>query len=195
VLPIACASWVASETARLAVSDPSVPTTIDSYMQAQTKPLAARSAPRFVTDSPFPCRHVRARRPYGRAMTEARQLLGREGERIVAREVERRGWRVIAKNARVKGIRGELDLVALDAGTLVVIEVKTGRAGAQSGPASMLEMVGPRKQRQLRRLASAWLHANRAGLPAVREVRIDVVGLRLDAAGRIVEWDHVRAAC
>jgi putative endonuclease len=128
-------------------------------------------------------------------MTEARQILGREGERIVARELERRGWRIVARNARVQGVRGEIDVVALEGDTLVVVEVKTGRACARSGPVSMLEMVGPKKQRTLRSLAATWLRAHRAELPPVRSLRIDVIGLRLDAAGRVASWDHVKAAC
>jgi putative endonuclease len=128
-------------------------------------------------------------------MTEARQSLGREGERIVARELARRGWRIVARNARVQGIRGELDVIALDGDTLVVVEVKTGRANARPGPASMLEMVGPKKQRKLRVLAAAWLRVHRMELPRVRGLRIDVIGLRLDPAGRVAAWDHVKAAC
>ena len=128
-------------------------------------------------------------------MTEARQTLGREGERIAARELERRGWRIVARNARVSGVRGELDVIALDGETLVVVEVKTGRACARSGPVSMLEMVGPQKQRKLRMLAAAWLKANRTQLPRVGGLRIDVIGLRLDHAGRVASWDHVKAAC
>jgi len=128
-------------------------------------------------------------------MTEARQILGREGERIVARELQRLGWRIVARNARVNGIRGEMDVIAVDGGTLVVVEVKTGRACARSGPVSMLEMVGPQKQRKLRALASAWLRANRTELPPVRGLRIDVIGLRIDHAGRVASWDHVKAAC
>jgi len=128
-------------------------------------------------------------------MTEARQILGREGERIVARELERRGWQIVARNARVKGIRGELDVIALDGRTLVVVEVKTGRACARSGPVSMLEMVGPKKQRKLRALANAWLRAHRTELPPLQGIRIDVVGLRLDHADRVATWDHIKAAC
>ena len=86
-------------------------------------------------------------------------------------------------------------MVALDGPILVVVEVKTGRACTRSGPVSMLEMVGPKKQRKLRALAGAWLRAHRAELPPLRGFRIDVVGLRLDPAGRIVSWDHVKAAC
>jgi putative endonuclease len=128
-------------------------------------------------------------------MTHARQALGREGERIVARELTRQGWSVVARNARVPGVRGELDVVAIEGSTLVIVEVKTGRACARSGPSSMLEMVGPQKQRKLRTLAAAWLRAHRGELPSIQGLRIDVVGIRLDHANRVASWDHVRAAC
>jgi hypothetical protein len=39
------------------------------------------------------------------------------------------------------------------------------------------------------------MRAHRADLPPVRSLRIDVIGLRLDAAGRVASWDHVKAAC
>ena len=128
-------------------------------------------------------------------MTASRQQLGRRAEAIVARELERRGWRIVARNTRPADVRGELDIVALDGPELVVVEVKAGRVGAAQGPVSPLEMVGPRKQRRLRALAAAWTRQHRAELPRVSGLRIDVVGLRLDAAGRVAEWQHVRSAC
>ena len=128
-------------------------------------------------------------------MTVARQRLGRHAESIVARELERRGWRIVARNARPAGVRGELDIVAVDGRDLVVVEVKAGRVGAAVGPVSPLEMVGPRKRARLRILAAAWAREHRAELPRTTGLRIDVVGLRLDAGGRVAEWRHVRAAC
>jgi len=134
-------------------------------------------------------------RPTVAKVTVARQNLGREGERIVARELGRRGWRIVARNSRTSAVRGELDLVAVDGSTLVFVEVKTGRLGASAGPVSMLEMVGSRKQAKLRVLAAAWLREHRAELPPLAGIRIDVIGLRLDAAGRVASWEHVRSAC
>jgi putative endonuclease len=128
-------------------------------------------------------------------MTRQRQRLGRHAERVVARELQRRGWRIVARNARPAGLRGELDIVALDGAELVIVEVKAGRAGAALGPVSPVEMVGPRKRARLRALASAWAREHRAELPRTKGLRIDVVGLRIDAAGRVAEWRHVRAAC
>jgi putative endonuclease len=128
-------------------------------------------------------------------MTASRQRLGRHAETLVARELERRGWRIVERNARPAEVRGELDIVAIDGGDLVIVEVKAGRLGAALGPASPLEMVGPRKRARLRALAAAWVRQHRAELPRFRALRIDVVGLRIDAAGRVAEWQHVRAAC
>jgi putative endonuclease len=128
-------------------------------------------------------------------MTASRQRLGRHAEGIVVRELERRGWRIVARNARPAQVRGELDIVALDGTELVVVEVKAGRIGASRGPVSPVEMVGPRKRAKLRALAAAWARQHRAELPRFAALRIDVVGLRLDAAGQVAEWRHIRAAC
>ncbi|HMO12215.1 MAG TPA: YraN family protein, partial [Actinotalea sp.] len=57
----------------------------------------------------------------------AKDALGRYGERLVADRLERSGWCVLERNWR--GTRGELDLVAIEGRTLVVVEVKT-----RSGP-------------------------------------------------------------
>ena len=126
-------------------------------------------------------------------MTAARLALGRRGEAFAAARLRGLGWRILARNTRVPGIRGELDIVADDGTDLVFVEVKTGRTGARSGPVSPLEMVGPAKQRQLRRLAGAWIAANRARLPPAKGIRIDVIAVKLDGSGRLSAWEHVRA--
>ncbi len=77
-------------------------------------------------------------------MTFARQRLGRTAEELVAARLERSGWRIVERNVRHPS--GELDIVALDGGTLVFVEVKAGRAGATLGPERPAHAVGPRKQ-------------------------------------------------
>ncbi len=128
-------------------------------------------------------------------VTAARQALGRRGEEIVARRLVAAGWRIVARNARVDGLRGELDIVAVQGETLVFVEVKTVSAATVAGPASPLEMVGPRKQGKLRALAGAWAGQNRPALPRLKAIRIDVVGLRIDGRGNVCGWEHVEAAC
>jgi putative endonuclease len=127
-------------------------------------------------------------------MTRARQELGRRGEEIAAGWLAERGLRVVARNVRTAGVRGEIDLVATEGRALVFVEVKTLRHGATAGPEVPALAVGPRKQARLRSLALAWLRENRARSGSFAELRFDVVGLRLDRAGRVRDREHLRAA-
>ena len=127
-------------------------------------------------------------------MTVARQHLGREAERLVAERLEREGWRIVARNARPTEVRGELDLIALDGHALVFVEVKARLAGSVGGPERPVAAVGPRKRTQLRRVAAAWLRDRGYDVPRHRDLRFDVIGLRLDPAGAITEYEHLRGA-
>ena len=122
-------------------------------------------------------------------MTHARLRLGRTAEELVATRLERAGWRIVGRNVRLPS--GELDLVALDRGTLVFVEVKAGRTGANFGPERPAHAVGHRKQRKLRRLAREWI-AERRG-PSVSGYRFDVVGVCFGPDG-LADVDHIRAA-
>src|SRR6476646_447000 len=103
--------------------------------------------------------------PRGRAialrsvsMSEARQRLGRAAETLVADALESRGMRIVARNERTSGVRGEIDLIALDGPALVFVEVKALRATSLGGPERPAIAVGHRKQQKLRSLALAWLN-------------------------------------
>jgi putative endonuclease len=123
-------------------------------------------------------------------MTFARQRLGRRAEHLVADRLERSGWRIVGRNVRLPS--GELDLVALDGGTLVFVEVKAGRAGTTVGPERPAHMVGRRKQLKLRRLAREWI-AERRGPSGVLGYRFDVVGVSFGPNG-LADVDHIRNA-
>ena len=128
-------------------------------------------------------------------MTQERLRRGQLGEELVAARLTAAGWRLLARNARTRA--GELDIVGLDAGTLVFVEVKTGTTGASFGPTRPVLAVGPAKQLRLRRLGAAWLAAQRAEgrrLPRFREIRFDVIGVTLGPGGEPAEYEHLRAA-
>jgi putative endonuclease len=127
-------------------------------------------------------------------MTVARQNLGREAEALVARRLEAAGWRIVERNARPPGLRGEIDLIAIDRHALVFVEVKARRTGSELGPERPAMAVGPRKRAKLRSLAAAWLRDRGYDVPRHRDLRFDVVGLRLDHRGRVTEYEHLRAA-
>ena len=108
----------------------------------------------------------------------------------MARELERRGWRIVERNARTDS--GEIDIVALEGSTLVFVEVKAGRRGARAGPERPALAVGPRKQRRLRLLAREWLAAGRRP-SGVAGYRFDVVGVSFGPDG-VADVDHIRDA-
>jgi putative endonuclease len=124
-------------------------------------------------------------------MTERRQRLGAAAEEIVAARLAASAWEIVERNARSR--YGELDIVALDGSTLVFVEVKAGRAGSAYGPERPVLAIGPRKQQQLRRLASAWMAARRDG-PRYARIRFDAVGVSFDRAGRVAGYEHIENA-
>jgi putative endonuclease len=123
-------------------------------------------------------------------MTVARQRLGGRAEELAARHLRRRGWRLLARNVRTR--YGEIDLIALDRGALVFVEVKAGRAGRLGGPGRPVLAVGPVKQRRLRSLARAWLVEAR--VPRYREIRFDVIGVTVAGDGSVRGFEHIEDA-
>jgi putative endonuclease len=105
---------------------------------------------------------------------------GAEAERRARRFYRLRGYRVLAANAWAGG--NELDLVLRRGRSLVFCEVKEKTWDGFGDPA---EMVGPEKQRRLRRAADGWLaqHPELTDL----EVRFDVVTER---GGRLQRIAH-----
>lgn len=124
-------------------------------------------------------------------MTRTRQRLGGAAEEAVAARLRGAGWEILERNARTR--YGELDIVALDGDALVFVEVKAGRAGAAYGPERPILAIGPRKQRQVRRLAAAWM-AGRRDLPRYARIRCDAVGVTYDRSGQIADYEHIEAA-
>jgi putative endonuclease len=124
----------------------------------------------------------------------ATQRLGHLAEEIVAERLVAAGWAIVARNVRTAEVRGEIDLIAMDGRTLTFVEVKARRAGALAGPEVPAMAVGARKRAKLRTLALGWLRDPRSAVPRHRGIRFDVVGLRLDAGGRVVDYDHLRGA-
>jgi putative endonuclease len=76
---------------------------------------------------------------------------GGAGEDRAAAWYAAAGYRILERNWRSD--QGEIDLLCLGAGLLVVCEVKARRSDRHGHPA---EAVTPAKQRRLRRLAAAY---------------------------------------
>ncbi len=95
---------------------------------------------------------------------EAR-LLGKWGERLVAEDLRRKGWRIIEVNHRCR--HGEVDVIAADHRYIIFVEVKL-RRGSRYGRAC--EAVTAEKQRKLRATAELYLANN----PTHLQPRFDV---------------------
>lgn len=78
--------------------------------------------------------------------------LGRQGERIAAEYLKKRGWRIAECNFRAG--RGEIDCIAWDGDVLVFVEVKTRKSKRYGAP---IEAITFHKQSVLRRAAEAYL--------------------------------------
>ena len=102
-------------------------------------------------------------------MTMQRQTLGKSGEDRAVRELERRGYAILARRYRTR--HGEIDIVADDGGTIVFVEVKA-RATADCGSAA--EAVTSHKQRRLTAMAVDYLARNHV---TETPCRFDVVAI------------------
>ncbi|HTY94650.1 MAG TPA: YraN family protein [Steroidobacteraceae bacterium] len=111
----------------------------------------------------------------------AAQIRGARAERIASDYLQAHGLTVLERNYRRR--LGEIDLVARDAGVLVIAEVRTRRNDAFGGAAASVD---GRKQRRIIRAAEQLLQQRRdyAALP----VRFDVLIVAGTAAAPEVTW-------
>lgn len=99
--------------------------------------------------------------------------IGNLGEEIAARYLESQGYQVLARQWRWQRI--DLDIVALQAQTVVFVEVKA-RSSTRLAPPETA--VTPAKQRRLGAAAQAYLDAHYAADTPMS--RFDVVAVSLD---------------
>jgi putative endonuclease len=112
-------------------------------------------------------------------MSRSRVNLGKTGEDLACRELERRGYVILARRYRRRG--GELDIIARDGETLVFVEVKARRDHAFGAAAEGVHML---KRHRMVRVALDYVMAHRlAGCPC----RFDVVSIHLDEERPMIE--------
>ncbi len=111
--------------------------------------------------------------------------LGRRGEDIAHRYLQRAGLTVVARNFRMASGAGEIDLVGWERDTLVFIEVKARQSDEYGAPD---RAIGSEKQSSLIRAAREY--ARHAEVPW-EKVRFDVVNIVFSTPPSIT---HVRDA-
>jgi putative endonuclease len=98
-----------------------------------------------------------------------RITIGKSGEDYACRELERRGYEILARRFRTR--LGEIDIVAREDDTLVFVEVKARRSTRFGAPC---EAVHWRKQQTIARIAAEYVL--RHGIGNAR-CRFDIVSI------------------
>ena len=110
-------------------------------------------------------------------MSLLRKLLGRTGEDLAAKHLVARGYVILERNYRAP--YGEIDLIALDAGTVVFVEVKTRTTEAYGAPELAVDL---RKQERMVKAALGYLkHKKLHQMPC----RFDVVAISGAESGKV----------
>ena len=99
---------------------------------------------------------------------------GKEMEDLAAGHLTANGVRILERNFRSR--EAEIDLIGLEGGTLLFVEVKARGTGKKSG--SALEAVGTAKQKRICRCADFYLHEKGIDPYAVA-IRFDVIGIEM----------------
>ncbi len=113
------------------------------------------------------------------------QARGAMAENLAASYLQSLGYNVLARNYRSR--RGELDLVCLNDGILIFVEVKA-RWSVSFGSGS--EAVTSRKMQKIRHMALEYLDQHPV---RHREIRFDVISV-LWHDGERQSLDHIQAA-
>ena len=113
------------------------------------------------------------------------QAMGRRGEDIAHRHLQRAGIVIVARNYRMASGAGEIDLVGWDNDTLVFVEVKSRQTDESGAPD---RAIGPQKQSSLLRAAREY--ARHAEVPW-EKVRFDVVTVVFSTPPSVVHFRDV----
>jgi putative endonuclease len=115
-----------------------------------------------------------------------RRWFGSRSERHAARYLRKQGFRIIARNWSTP--QGELDIVAVDEGCIVFVEVRSTASDDTERPASSVDYP---KQIRLNRMALQYLQAkNLLG----REARFDVLAISWPRDKQKPTIEHFRSA-
>ncbi|MBW2599432.1 MAG: YraN family protein [Deltaproteobacteria bacterium] len=104
---------------------------------------------------------------------------GKKGEDIAAAYLQKEGYRIVERNYRC--LYGEIDIIAMDAGDIVFIEVKSRKSDNFGSPE---EAVGIIKQRKISKVALNYLQEKKL---TEHNARFDIVAIRFVPRGNRVK--------
>jgi putative endonuclease len=123
----------------------------------------------------------------------AHLLTGERGEDAAYFHLRGLGYTIVARRWRTERLAGDLDLVAWDGPTLVIVEVKTRTASSRARAFAPAETaVDPHKQQILRKMASAYVRQFPSPIRNSIAARFDILSVyELPSS---TEFEHIRDA-
>ncbi len=106
--------------------------------------------------------------------------LGKKAEDMAARYLKEQGYRILERNLQLK--QGEIDILARQGSTLVIVEVKSAGEGSEFG--HPVFHVDAKKQRKLRSLGNELILKNQFHKT---DIRFDVVSVDYRTGEPIIE--------
>ena len=119
-------------------------------------------------------------------MTSPKIRLGKWGEDTAVRFLKNKGYLVLETNYRCRW--GEIDIVAVEEGQLVFVEVRTRRGNEFGTPE---ESITPAKSRRL--MVTAQIYLKEHGQEEL-DWRVDVIAIHLGSRRRLERVEHIRHA-
>jgi len=107
--------------------------------------------------------------------------VGRAGEALARKRLESSGYEILEQNWHCR--YGEMDLIAVNEGVYVFVEVKTRRTAKYGAPE---EALTPKKIRSMVRTAVQYLMHNQLDV----DWRIDCIAIEMDHSSRLVRYEH-----
>lgn len=114
-------------------------------------------------------------------MTYQRDI-GNKGEQLAADHLADQGYQLLDHNFHTR--YGELDLVMLDRGIIVFVEVKTRTSTAFGSPE---DSITPSKMEHIQNAGLLWLQEHPE---APDDWRIDVISILMDRCGQLQNIQH-----
>lgn len=119
-------------------------------------------------------------------MLDSRKEVGNKGEKLAAKFLKRKGYKIIQRNYKCK--LGEIDIIAEQDRTIVFVEVKTRRTQEFGPPQNAITAA---KRSQISKVALFYIREKKL---VDQSCRFDVIGITFSPESRKPRIEHIENA-
>ncbi len=119
-------------------------------------------------------------------MLDSRKEVGNKGEKLAAKFLKRKGYKIIQRNYKCK--LGEIDIIAEQDRTIVFVEVKTRRTQEFGPPQNAITAA---KRSQISKVALFYIREKKF---VDQSCRFDVIGITFSPESRKPRIEHIENA-